>query len=148
MCLHLTLSSLLHQRLSANRVYLCQASLQSSIYAQMYMLHSMGNSFGQKCDPLIFDMLYLHKYSHSFSQFPWLIIQIFSTNVGHRFRASQLLCAGILANLWRTGLLQVQKKGRTRNCKYLHQFLAVSLDVADVYVLKTLLIQIYFLKLW
>jgi hypothetical protein len=28
-------------------------------------------------------VFYLHKYSHSFSQFPWLIIQFFSTNVGH-----------------------------------------------------------------
>jgi len=44
---------------------------------------------------------------------------------------------------------KVQKKGRTRNCKYLHQFLAVSLDVGDVYVLWTLLhSNFFYLKLW
>ena len=27
--------------------------------------------------PLVFDIFYLHKYSHGFIQFPWLIIQFF-----------------------------------------------------------------------
>jgi hypothetical protein len=30
-----------------------------------------------KMRPPVFDMFYLHKYSHGFSQFPWLIIQFF-----------------------------------------------------------------------
>jgi len=31
----------------------------------------------QSCDPLVFDVFYLHKYSHSFSNFIDIIIQFF-----------------------------------------------------------------------
>ena len=32
---------------------------------------------GPKCDPLVFDVFYLHKYSHGFSNFNDIIIQFF-----------------------------------------------------------------------
>src|ERR1700683_1901661 len=35
-----------------------------------------------KMRPPVFDVFYLHKYSHGFSQFPWLIIRFFLKSIG------------------------------------------------------------------
>jgi hypothetical protein len=37
----------------------------------------MSDSLEPKYNPPVYDVFYLHKYPHGFSQFPWLVIRFF-----------------------------------------------------------------------
>ena len=52
-----------------------------NLWLNLWLLHSVGNSgpiiLGQNVTPLVFDVFYLHKYSHGFSNFNDIVIQFF-----------------------------------------------------------------------
>src|SRR5882762_2164256 len=81
------------------------------LFPTLWSGHESGHEFGDhsiaweisiqffwaKCDPPVFVVFYLQKYSHSFSQFPWLIIQF--------FRKTSVMTMAILLSTTKVNLL-------------------------------------------
>ena len=64
-----------------------QSQFWSKFVTELVTTPSHGNyqsdSFGPIYDPSGFDVSYVHKYSHDFSEFPWYLNSIFMKNIGH-----------------------------------------------------------------